>query len=394
MSQQNTPSVNSYMHKKPQFLLALNQSLWLLAFSLFVTLAAAREQNPADITMLELPVADLSRTSSLHGILHQIKEARVLLVGETHTRYDHHLVQLEVLKHLYLSKQRVALGVEWFQQPFQKHLDDYIAGKITETEMLHRTEYFQRWGYDYRLYRPIIQYAREKQIPIIALNASQELISALGKGGFEQLPAELQSQLPDSYDFTDRDYVERLRDIFKLHPGKSRKFANFLVTQLTWDESMATRTVDYLQQHPDLTMLVLAGSGHIRFGSGIPNRIKRRLDSKQFSILVNDDSLSLSPDMADFLVLSANQSLEPSGLLGVFVETIDGRVVIQGFVQNSVVKEAGITAGSVIVGINNKPVNNYTDLKLTLIDNPRGETIELHYLENGDVRKSMKITLR
>ncbi len=365
-----------------------------MAFSLFVTLAAAREQNPADITMLELPVADLSRTSSLHGILHQIKEARVLLVGETHTRYDHHLVQLEVLKHLYLSKQRVALGVEWFQQPFQKHLDDYIAGKITETEMLHRTEYFQRWGYDYRLYRPIIQYAREKQIPIIALNASQELISALGKGGFEQLPAELQSQLPDSYDFTDRDYVERLRDIFKLHPGKSRKFANFLVTQLTWDESMATRTVDYLQQHPDLTMLVLAGSGHIRFGSGIPNRIKRRLDSKQFSILVNDDSLSLSPDMADFLVLSANQSLEPSGLLGVFVETIDGRVVIQGFVQNSVVKEAGITAGSVIVGINNKPVNNYTDLKLTLIDNPRGETIELHYLENGDVRKSMKITLR
>lgn len=394
MSQHNACTVYTHRYKKPQVLFVLLQRLLLLAFSLLATTAAANEQHSAGITTTALPVVDLRQISSLNGILKQIQDARVLLVGEIHTRYDHHLVQLEVLKRLYQTKQNVVLGVEWFQQPFQQHLDNYIAGKITESEMLYRSKYFERWGYDYRLYRPIIQYAREKQIPIIALNASKELTSALAEGGFDQLPAQLQSQLPDSYDFSDQEYIERLNNIFKLHPDKSRKFENFLMIQVTWDESMAARVADYLLQHTDSTMLVLAGNGHISYGSGIPNRIKRRLNHRQYTILVSDDSLSMSRDMADFLVLSAPQSLKPSGLLGTFLDTRDGRIVIDGFVEDSAVKDAGIKKGSVIVGINHKPVNNYTDLKLALIAYQRGDTVELHYLDNANSRKSITITLR
>ena len=394
MNQQKTHSVKIHLQKKPQFLSVLNQSLWLIVLLLFVQLAAANEQASAAFTISALPVADVRQTHPLNEILQQIPETRVLLVGETHTRYDHHLVQLEVLKQLYQSRQPLALGVEWFQQPFQQHLDDYIAGKITESEMLYLTEYFQRWRYDYRLYRPIIQYAREKHIPIIALNASKELTSALGRGGFDQLSEDLKLQLPESYDFTDQGYVERLRNVFKMHPNKSGGFENFLIVQLTWDESMAERTAKYLLQHPESRMLVLAGNGHISYGSGIPNRIKRRLKTRPFSILVSDDSLPISPGIADFLVLSASQSLEPSGLLGIFLETINGQVVIQGFVEDSAVKDAGIKQGSVIIGLNKTPIHNYTDLKLALIDSRRGDTVALHYLEKSGDRKSIKITLR
>ena len=92
-----------------------------------------------------LRVVKLEQTSTLTQTIQKIDAARVLLVGETHTRWDHHLVQLEILKLLYQKSPKLAIGVEWFQQPYQKHLDAYIAGEITEKEMLHLTGYFERW---------------------------------------------------------------------------------------------------------------------------------------------------------------------------------------------------------------------------------------------------------
>jgi len=370
-----------------------------LALSACTTLSAGSRIPHDDATsVIDLPVVILDQTSPLSQVMEQIDDAQVVLVGETHTRYDHHLVQLEILKYLYQKSPDLALGVEWFQQPFQKHLDDYVAGDITEKEMLHLTEYFSRWKYNYRLYQPILQYARENKIPVIALNAPRELIRALAKSEIDDLPEELKSQLPKSYDWSDKDYEKRLRDIFELHPEYKGKFENFMRSQLTWDESMAERAVQYLQQNPEARMLVLAGSGHIMFGSGIPNRIKRRIDTDQFSILVSDDSLPATNDIADFLILSVEQSLVPDGLIGAFFDTQGKLLKITGFSHNSAVKEAGLKQGAVIIGIDDKPVNNFSEFKYAILNKKPGDTIELHYIDSAEAgkkdRKSVSIELR
>ena len=264
-------------------------------------------------SIINLPVVQLQQTDSLAQTMQQNNTARVVLVGEKHTRWDHHLVQLGILKLLYQKSAKLAIGVEWFQQPYQKYLDAYIAGEISEEDMLHLTEYYERWRYDYRLYRPIIQYAREHNIPIIALNASRELSNALSKSGFDDLPEEFKAQLPASYDWSDKGYEQRLRSVFESHPDYAGEFEDFLRGQLTWDESMAERAVHYLDENPESRLLIFAGNGHIAYGSGIPNRIKRRTDVEQFSILVSEDYLPISDNIADFLVLSAKQSLQPVG---------------------------------------------------------------------------------
>ncbi len=355
-------------------------------------------QHGSPAAVADLPVIRLDQTRSLAQTLEQIDDARVVLVGETHTRYDHHLVQLEILKHLYQKSAKLALGVEWFQQPFQQHLDDYIAGKISEKDMLQRTEYFTRWAYDYRLYRPIIQYAREHAIPVIALNASRELIAALGEKGFDDLPDELQAQLPASYDWSDRNYERRLREMFDMHSEYAGEFEDFLRSQLTWDESMAGRAAHYLQQHKDARMLVLAGSGHIMYGSGIPDRIRRRVPVKQFSILVSGDHHPVSEGIADFLVLSAEQSLEPAGLVGAYLEDEGRLLVIRGFSNNSAIKDAGLEKGAVIIGVNDEPVESFADFKLAMLDKKPDDSIVLHYLDSADrgskERKSVNIELR
>ena len=355
-------------------------------------------QEPDAAAVIDLPVVKPDKTSSLQQTVRQFDNARVVLVGETHTRYDHHLVQLEILKQLYQKSPNIALGVEWFQQPFQQHLDAYIAGDITEKEMLRRTEYFDRWRYNYLHYRPILQFARENGIPVIALNASRELIKALADTEFDDLPDDLKSQLPGSYDWSDKAYEQRIRDVFEMHPEYGGEFENFLRSQLTWDESMAERASEYLQANPDASMLVLAGSGHVMFGSGIPNRIQRRIEAEPVTVLVSDDHLPVAKDIADYLVMSAEQSLGPTGLIGAILDTDGQLLTIQAFSHNSAVKDAGLEPGAVIIGVDDEPVASFSDFKVAIMDKQRGDSIELHYLDNANAgkkeRKSVTIELR
>lgn len=350
--------------------------------------------SASDQTVFKLKQAD-----SLAGILQQELDARVILVGETHTRFDHHQVQLETLKFFHEKDMEIALGVEWFQQPFQQHLDDFIAGRISEKEMLNMTGYFDRWRYDYRLYRPILQYAKEHGIPVIALNSSRELNKALSEHGFDDLPEEFKAQLPESYDWSDEAYKERLSKVFKSHPDYPGTFDDFLRIQLTWDESMAERAVDYLEVNPSSRMLVLAGAGHIQFGSGIPNRIKRRLSGKVVSILASGSDTTISPDMADYLVFTTEYKLHPAGLIGVFLDMKDEKnLVVTEFSKNSAGKDAGLTEGAVIVGIDESSIVTLSDLKLTMLDKKPGEKIELHYIdspaESRDDQKTVTVTLQ
>ena len=416
MTPSKTQAVEFHFHFKPHIRQTVIRGSLLLVATLFLFFisntvsAGPRLENAGTNTsphtaahtatnaVINLPVVKLDQTSPLAQTMEQIDDARVILVGETHTRWDHHLVQLEILKLLYQKSAKLAIGVEWFQQPYQKHLDAYVAGEMSEQEMLHLTAYFERWRFDYRLYRPIMQYAREHNIPVIALNASRELSIALSKSGFDDLSAELKDQLPESYDWSDKEYEKRLRSVFDLHPDYSGEFEDFLRGQLTWDESMAESAAHYLDENPETRLLILAGSGHIAYGSGIPNRIKRRIDVKQFSILVSEDFLPVSENIADFLVLSAEQSLEPAGLIGAYLETEGKLLVIKGFSHNSAIKDAGLVKGAVIISVDDETVESFADFKLAIMDKNPGDSVELHYLENAEGgskdRKSINLELR
>ena len=77
------------------------------------------------------------------------------------------------------KSKRLIIGMETFQRPFQKYLDQYVRHEISEEEFLQKTEYFRRWGFEYNLYRDILQFARAKQIPVIALNIRKEIVEKI-----------------------------------------------------------------------------------------------------------------------------------------------------------------------------------------------------------------------
>ncbi len=335
-------------------------------------MAAAHVPEPVHQT----PALDLGQVSALEDIIPRLADNRVVLVGESHNRLDHHLTQLEIIRRLHAIHPRLAIGMEVFQQPFQGFLDDYIAGSLSEQDMLRATEYYPRWGIDFRHYAPILRYAREHQVPVIALNLPTELTRKVGRNGRDALTAEEQARLPSDIDRSDSAYERRLRDIFNQHPDSGRSFDNFLEVQLLWDEGMAQQAAEYLLTHPDYHMVILAGSGHLARGSGIPRRLVRRLPVSIATVL-NGWEGTLEPDLADFILLPEARMLPPSGKLGVLLDDESGVLKVDTCLSDSPCTRAGLMHGDTFLSIDGEPVDDLTDLRLVMWDKQPGDTVVL-----------------
>ncbi len=342
-------------------------------------------------------VLDLSAMTDMDALVAKLADRRVVFVGETHDRYDHHLNQLAVIEGLYARDPNLAIGLEFFQQPYQQYLDDFVAGRIDEREFLVGTEYFERWRYDYRLYRPIIHFARDKGIPLLALNVPRELTRKVAEKGILGLEEADRAMVPVDIDRGDEQYRQRIRQVFDSHPNADRKeFDNFLDAQLLWDEGMADQAARYLKAHPKRRMVVLAGSGHLVYGQGIPKRLLRRQPVSS-AIVINSAHHELDPRLADYLLFPERVDLPKSGLMGVFLDTEGEGVKIKGFADNSPGEEAGLKKDDMILAIAGHPIENYTDIRLSLMDRLAGEPVEVEILRENlvldDERNSYQVTL-
>lgn len=345
-------------------------------------------------------VLDVSKLGELDGLIDQLVDDRVVFVGESHDRYEDHLNQLAIIRGLRERGQALAIGMEFFQQPFQAQLDAYLAGTISEEEFLRQTEYFERWRFDYRLYQPILRYAKEHGIPLIALNVPREITDKVGDSGIASLSAEEARQIPSDIDRDDQDYREHIRMVFDMHPKPDdASFEHFLEVQLLWDEGMADRAAKWLEEHPERQLVVLAGSGHVEYGRGIPARLKRRLDLP-LSIVMSGQQRALDPAMADYLLFPQPVDLPKTGLMGVMLDTdSEGKgVAVQGFAQQSGAREVGVKEGDRIVKVGEVPVAAYSDIRIALMDSRPGQQVPVEVLREaivGDAQQlSFDVTLQ
>lgn len=345
-----------------------------------------RETHP--IALASEPEAtravDLRRVTDLDAILPALATKRVVYVGEVHDRLEHHINQLEIIEGLHARKNDLVIGMEFFQQPFQRYLDEYIAGTIDEQEMLRKTEYYQRWRFDYRLYAPILRYAREQGIPLLALNVPAEITGKVAKGGVSSLSDEERAQIPADLDRSDSAYRERLKAVFERHPmGTAASFDNFLDAQLLWDEGMAERAARYLQEHPSRSMVVLAGEAHLAYRSGIPARLARRLPV-DYAVVLQYREGPLEPNVADYMLFAEQRFLPPAGTLGVHLTShAVGGLEVTSVSSESAAKAAGLKVGDIIQQLDGLPVESLPDVRLAMWDKRPGDRVSVHIKRSG-----------
>jgi len=211
--------------------------------------------------------------------------ARAVFVGEEHGRGWHHSVELRVIRALDEAGIKTAIGMEMFMAEDQDDLDKWTAGDLAESEL--RKIYEKTWRLPWRKYRKILLYARERHIPVVGLNVSRDLVHRVFTRGIKALTPDELSAMPGIACDVGPAYEKVIRNAMEEHTIKDASFTNYCEAQMVWDSGMASNVLAYLEDHPQTTMVVIAGGAH-SWRHGIPRQIRRR------SCM---DTLVIMPDM-------------------------------------------------------------------------------------------------
>ncbi len=261
-------------------------------------------------TYAQIATPSQQRQPDTQQILQSLIKAKVVYLGETHDRLEDHKAQLEILQALHQQNPKIAVAMEMFQRPYQDILDQYLAGKITEAQLIEQTEYEQRWGFPWEYYAPILRFAQTHQLPVLALNTPTEVTRNVAKNGLESLTPDERKYIPPLAEIrTDNaDYRKMALASYEQHSqagqGNSSSFERFFTALVLWDETIAERIAQFVKANPDYQVVVFAGKSHIIYGYGIPSRVVRRLNDKliQRSVLFRfpDQPLGNGQKAADY----------------------------------------------------------------------------------------------
>jgi uncharacterized iron-regulated protein len=115
-----------------------------------------------------------------------LKEAgltEVLLFGEYHNNAISHWLELEITKDLAESK-KLVLGAEMLEADNQKQLNQYLKGEIDQKKLDSVARLWKNYPNDYK---PLVDFAKEKNFPFVATNIPRRYAAMVSKNGFEAL---------------------------------------------------------------------------------------------------------------------------------------------------------------------------------------------------------------
>jgi uncharacterized iron-regulated protein len=259
------------------------------------------------LVFVKVLVIDVQAATSKSGvspkqqqILQSLTTSNIIYLGEIHDSASDHADQLTILQHLHQQKPQLAIGLEMFQKPYQPIIDRYLTGAISESELVQQTEYEKRWGWPWENYAPLLRWAKEQRVPVIALNTPTEVLRKVAKGGLSSLTAADFQYIPPiaEIDKSNLAYRDLIFASYQQHKAQalitSPEFDRFHTAQLLWDETMADTAAVFYQKNRRTQLVVIAGQAHIRYGHGIPSRVSRRLTKAKIAAI--QKSVILSSD--------------------------------------------------------------------------------------------------
>ena len=235
-------------------------------------------------------------------VIADLAKADVVYVGEAHTLRRHHELQLRLLQELFALGRPLTLCLEQLEARDQPAVDRYARGEIAFAALAAEIEWEKKWR-NYRDYEALCEFARTHRLPIRALNAPAAVIRAVSRGGgLAKLPAEQRAQLPAEVHLDDQAYERLMQLELAVHmavdPAKLRPMFE---AQASRDEAMAANIVAALRptNGAKRVAFVVAGAGHVRFGLGTAERVRRRLPEVTERIVLITESGELTLSAAD-----------------------------------------------------------------------------------------------
>jgi uncharacterized iron-regulated protein len=136
-------------------------------------------------------------------MIDKLSDSDIILFGEIHNSPIAHWMELSVAKELFSKNKPMTLGAEMFEADNQLTLDEYISGQIQTSNFEKETRLWDNYKTDYK---PLVEFAKEKKIRMVATNVPRRYASIVSKKGFAGLDSlspgakEFMAPLPINYD--------------------------------------------------------------------------------------------------------------------------------------------------------------------------------------------------
>ena len=250
--------------------------------------------------------------ATLDDIVAAMAPHTVVFVGETHDDPTQHMLEAELWKRAYeaygdssvagAGSRSVALSLEFFQRDTQPIVDEYLADLITDKAFKADGRPWPRYETDYR---PMVEFAKENGLAVIAANAPRRYanrVTRLGRESLDVLSAEAKESLPPlpygkASDAYRKQWIEVISEVMeeegmkcgipveqliaegvdavaRAPAGAHGNMGNQMDSQVLWDASMAYWVSEYLADHPDALVLHMVGGFHVERGTGTPEHLE------------------------------------------------------------------------------------------------------------------------
>tara|TARA_Y100000768_G_C23980587_1_gene685535 strand:- start:1166 stop:2032 length:867 start_codon:yes stop_codon:yes gene_type:complete len=176
---------------------------------------------------------------SYKKLINRAKSADVVLFGEYHDNPISHWLEFELAKDL-LSKHKIVIGAEMLEADDQKLLDNFLKDDINLSTFDSIADLWSNFETDYL---PIINLAKENNVPVIATNiprkyarkvyreggfSALDLLSKEEKKYIAPLPILFDPELPQYKNMLDMMGGHEMTDIVKAQAIKDATMAYFI----------------------------------------------------------------------------------------------------------------------------------------------------------------------
>jgi uncharacterized iron-regulated protein len=224
---------------------------------LICALLAACAHSAGDTRAGRIWDARAERYVAAEQVFERAAKSRHVLLGETHDNAEHHRLQLRVLEALAARGEKRVLAMEQFDSEHQAAIDAARAVGA-DAERLADGGQFERKGWNWPLYKPLVEFALAHGWPLAGANLSRSDARAVVA---DPARARLPAPAPAVLAALERDIVEG-------HCGAAppaARLAGMVEAQRARDARMA----EVLAAQRTATVLI-AGIGHVRKDRGVP----------------------------------------------------------------------------------------------------------------------------
>jgi uncharacterized iron-regulated protein len=192
-------------------------------------------------------------------------EPAIYLLGEIHDNPEGHALRLEKIADIVRSASHPVIAMEQFDREKQAILSA-AQQECPDAACVIAKAGTKGWDWDF--YKPVIDLAMRQRIPLLAANVSPQDARLVMRDG---LSAALNATLRNAFGLdgglpTEVDAIQR-EAVFQGHCRMVPKSAlgGMALAQVARDVWMA----HVLREHPQSTVMLLAGNGHVRKDAGV-----------------------------------------------------------------------------------------------------------------------------